>query len=305
MDVVVVGSLHLDVVVDAPHFPRVDETVAGTAVAYRFGGKGGNQAVAAARYGARTFMVGMVGDDQFGRQILAELDVAGVDREQVGITNGASGMSVAIVDDRGDYVAAVVSGVNASIRPDEIDVSSSAAVVLVQNEIDEAVNVAVAQELSDDATLVLNAAPARAIDATLLKRVDVLIVNRVEAESLVGSGSFNPPNPELVDRLAGLGPDRIVVTLGAEGAMLWTRAGGARILPAHTVSVVSTHGAGDNFIGALAAELATGKALEDSVHFAQTATALYISRTVDSRSTLTRDDIAALTNLKTTNAKPL
>ncbi len=130
-EVFVVGALHLDVVVDAPHLPALDETVVGSAVAYRFGGKGGNQAAAAARMGARVAMAGRVGRDAFGERLLAELDAAGVCRSQVLQGTGASGMSVAIVDQRGDYGAVIVSGVNREIRPEDVTVPNCAKVVLL------------------------------------------------------------------------------------------------------------------------------------------------------------------------------
>jgi ribokinase len=209
-EVFVVGALHLDVVVDAPHLPSLDETVVGTAVAYRFGGKGGNQAVAAARMGARVAMAGCVGRDRFGGMILAALDAAGVERGQVREVDGASGMSVAIVDAAGDYGAVIVSGVNREIG--RVAVPASARVVVLQNEVPEAVNVAVAAG-AGGCRVVLNAAPARAVAAELLARVDVLVVNRGEAAALAGT---EDPEAAAV-ALRALGPRVAVVTLGGEG----------------------------------------------------------------------------------------
>ncbi len=146
------------------------------------GGKGGNQAVAAARMGARVAMAGRVGRDRFGGMILAALDEAGVERSGVLEMDGASGMSVAIVDARGDYGAVIVSGVNREIGDVAVP---SAKVVVLQNEVPEAVNLAVA-EAAGDARVVLNAAPAREVDARLMARVDVLVVNRGEAAALAG-----------------------------------------------------------------------------------------------------------------------
>ena len=115
-DVIVCGSLHLDIMVDAPHLPRLDETAVGKAWRQVCGGKGGNQAVQAARHGAKTAMIGCVGEDDFGARLTANLDAAGVDRSGIGVDRRAgSGMSVAIVDKNGDYGAVIVSGANLAL----------------------------------------------------------------------------------------------------------------------------------------------------------------------------------------------
>jgi ribokinase len=284
-EVFVVGALHLDVVVDAPHLPSLDETVVGTAVAYRFGGKGGNQAVAAARMGARVAMAGCVGRDRFGGMILAALDAAGVERGQVREVDGASGMSVAIVDAAGDYGAVIVSGVNREIG--RVAVPASARVVVLQNEVPEAVNVAVAAG-AGGCRVVLNAAPARAVAAELLARVDVLVVNRGEAAALSGTEA---PEAAAV-ALRALGPRVAVVTLGGEGLVAASADGVAR-MAAPRVAVVSTHGAGDAFTGALAARLARGAALADALAFAQGAAALTVATHPDRRGDLTEEKVNA------------
>lgn len=123
-DVFVVGAL--DVAVESPHLPAVDETVVGRSVNYRFGGKGGNWAVAAARFGASVSMAGQVGKDRFGRQLLDELDSVGVDRSQVRASDGSSGMSVATIDSSGDCEAVIVSGVNSAIDARNVAVPTAA-----------------------------------------------------------------------------------------------------------------------------------------------------------------------------------
>lgn len=287
--VFVVGALHLDVVVDAPHLPGRDETVAGHSVAYRFGGKGGNQAVAAARMGARVAIAGAVGPDQFGAQILAALDTAGVDRTRVTTLPGASGMSVAIVEDNGDYGAVIVSGVNLLIDGETLALPGGPGVVMLQCEVPEAANLAVAERLPGDVLLILNAAPARPVDAALLARVDILVVNRVEAAGL--SGSDNPT--DAASALLALGPGTVIVTLGGEGLICATGDSLAS-QPAPRVSVISTHGAGDMFVGALAAELARGRTIHDALPFAQAAAALLVSTPPDRRRHLTRDAVEAM-----------
>jgi ribokinase len=284
-EVFVVGALHLDVVVDAPHLPSLDETVVGSAVAYRFGGKGGNQAVAAARMGARVAMAGRVGRDRFGEMILAALDEAGVERSGVLEVDGASGMSVAIVDARGDYGAVIVSGVNRAIG--EVAVPSAAKVVVLQNEVPEAVNLAVAAA-AGDARVVLNAAPARELPAALMARVDVLIVNRGEAAALAGVAD---PEAAAV-ALRTKGPGVVIVTLGGEGLVTASDAGVVR-MAAPRVEVASTHGAGDAFTGALAARIAGGDSLGEALRFAQGAAALTVATHPERRGELTDGKVRA------------
>jgi ribokinase len=284
-EVFVVGALHLDVVVDAPHLPALDETVVGSAVAYRFGGKGGNQAVAAAHMGARVAMAGRVGRDRFGEMIVAALDEAGVERSGVLDVPGASGMSVAIVDARGDYGAVIVSGVNREIG--DVTVPSAATVVVLQNEVPEAVNLRVAAA-AGDAQVVLNAAPAREIPSALMARVDVLVVNRGEAATLTAVGD---PEAAAV-ALRALGPRVVIVTLGGEGLVAASDTGVVR-MGAPKVEVVSTHGAGDAFTGALAARLAKGDGLAEALRFAQGAAALTVATAPDARGGLTQGKVRA------------
>src|SRR4051794_19034146 len=164
--IVVVGSLHYDIMVDAPDRPRKGETVTGHAWRPKFGGKGGNQAVAAARAGAEVRMAGAVGDDEFGRFLLGALGVGGVDASRVARLPGAgSGMSVAISDASGDYGAVIVSGANLLVDPSalaEPDLWRGAGALILQNEMPDAVNVAAARAArAAGATVCLNAAPYR------------------------------------------------------------------------------------------------------------------------------------------------
>ncbi|MEP6565788.1 MAG: PfkB family carbohydrate kinase, partial [Mesorhizobium sp.] len=172
--VTVFGSLHYDIMVDAPDRPRKGETVTGHAWQPKCGGKGGNQAVAAARAGMRAAMIGAVGDDDFGAALLANLDRTGVDRRFVRVAAGASsGMSVAIFDSGGDYGAVIVSGSNLTLGGDDIaaagEVVAQTAVLLLQNEVPEAANIAAARAVkAQGGRVVLNAAPARTLSAELI-----------------------------------------------------------------------------------------------------------------------------------------
>src|ERR1700674_3469693 len=190
--VVVLGSLHLDIMVHAPDRPKKGETLPGSAWGYKAGGKGGNQAVATAQFGARASMVGRGGDDDFGKRLLRHLMDAGVDAEYVYTDPEAgSGMSVAIIDAEGDYGAVIVSGANLRLSNKDLEearlVIRNAQVLVLQNEVLESINVAAAQLAKDDRIrVILNAAPARQLKPELATHVDVLVVNAVEAEMICG-----------------------------------------------------------------------------------------------------------------------
>src|SRR5579863_5450517 len=281
-DVIVCGSLHLDVMLHAPSLPRIDETVAGSRWESKCGGKGGNQAVRAAA-SARVAMIGRVGADDFGERLRANLTGRGVDAREVRIDEAAgSGMSAAIVREDGEYGAVIVSGANLAIDPNSIEPAwralGGARVLVLQNEIPEAVNVAAARAArGSGARVVLNAAPMRDMGAELLDLVDVLVVNRIEAEALAGRPVRDPP--EAVQALGKLGGERrdVIVTLGGAGAVAQPKGGPpATIVPA-PVKVVSTHGAGDCFIGTLAARLAAGDALIEAATAASAAAAAFVA----------------------------
>lgn len=293
-DVVVCGSLHYDIVVNAPRLPELDETLPGSAWQPVMGGKGRNQAVAAAKAGARTAMIGSLGRDDFGDRLRSDLVAAGVDGTSIATLDDAeTGMSVAIVDAAGDYGAVIVSGANLRIDPDtaarSLTMLGGAVVVLLQNEIPKAVNVAVAEAARETgARVVLNAAPARQRDGRLAARVDVLVVNRVEAEVLAGARIDSPGAALSAGRgLADNFPE-VVVTLGADGYVV---AGGDRAehFPAADVVPVSSHGAGDAFCGVLATSLAQGALLADGARIAADAAALWVATPVADRGTLRFD----------------
>ena len=194
--VCVVGSLHFDIMVRAPYLPRTGETLIGDAWWWKQGGKGANQAVAAARHGAAVRMVGCLGDDEFGARMRERLEASGVDLANVRTVAQGSGMSVAIQEDSGDYAAIVVSGANQQLDEGQIALSGAAIegsrVLLLQDEVAEAANVSAARVAHRaGAVVVLNAAPARPLGG-LAGLVDVLVVNAVEAEML-GGGPVDGP----------------------------------------------------------------------------------------------------------------
>lgn len=263
MTILVVGALHLDVVVRAPDIPGIDETATGSGVDYLFGGKGGNQALAAARLGADVHFAGRAGSDAFGDELRAQLAASDINTSQLQRDDGPSGMSTAIVNNAGDYCAVIVSAANLEIDPRDIEIPPDTSIVLLQNEIPHDVNLAIARKArAAGARVWLNAAPARVLCDDLLALVSLLIVNRVEAAFYAESTS----KPELLE------------TLGADGVDYK----GSRY-PAYDVAVSSTHGAGDMFVGALAASVAQGAMIEAAFPRAQAAAAWHVSTPVAER----------------------
>lgn len=284
------GSLHHDVIVEAAALPRVDQTLAGSSVRYAFGGKGGNQAAAAVRAGAECHMAGAVGSDDIAMTLRAALDAAGVRRSGVQTHPGPSGMSVAVSLPDGSYGAVIVSGANLLLRADAVQFPRDCAVLLLQSEIGEAANLALATHArAAGLRVVLNAAPARKVAPELLALTDLLVVNRGEAADLLGRPEAGIDAARAVEDLAGLGPAAVIVTLGSDGLVIGHQ-GRLTLQPARPVDVVSTHGAGDAFIGALAAEWARGADLEAASAYGQSAAGLHVSLPVDQRNTI--DDAA-------------
>lgn len=257
--VVVVGSLHHDIIVRADRQPLRGETLMGHEWFPKFGGKGGNQAVAAARLGAETHMIGAIGEDSFGDALIAGLDAAGVSRERVSRVATGSGMSVAMVDSEGDYSAIVVTGANAWLDPEEFDqttIFDRASILLVQNEIPAAVNLAAAQAARRAGAAVLwNAAPMRPDTDALIELVDLLIMNAVEAEQFCGQPVRSLDEAAEAARSICQAGTNTVVTVGAAGCAWATANGDEGSLPAERVENAQAHGAGDVFCGALAAHL--------------------------------------------------
>ena len=284
--VVVVGSLHLDVVVTAPRLPAPDETLMGEAVTLVCGGKGGNQAVAASRHGAPTAMLGRVGGDIFAASLVDNLREAGVDTSLIQRDEEAmSGLSVAVVGADGEYGAVVVSSANRQLSADGFAMPEGARVLVMQNEVPEAVNRAVAADArKGGATVVLNAAPMRPLSPEMLGLVDLLIVNRIEAEALLAVSIQGPRDALDAAAWAPAGFDgEIIITLGRDGLVHRDRRGKAQHHAVRPVSVVSAHGAGDVFVGALAARVAASAAMEDAIAAAQAAAARFVSTPLEER----------------------
>lgn len=282
MRVVVAGSLHYDIAVEGTAWPQKGETAVGQAWFPKLGGKGRNQAVAAQKAGAETHMIGRIGRDDFGRELLADLR-----RRNIGTayltesTERGSGMSVALFDPSGDYRAVIVSGANLELATAPLPPSSfwtDATVLVLQNEVPEAANSALARAARQAGVqVILNAAPYRPISADMRALIDILVVNAPEAAAL--GGIAEPVTLEEAETAAArLAQDypSVIVTAGGAGAAFCGR-GSTMALPARRVAVVNTHGAGDAFVGALAASLAAGRSMATALEAATGAAALLIS----------------------------
>lgn len=285
--VVVVGSANLDLVVTAPALPRPGETVLGGNFTTVPGGKGANQAVAAARAGARVGFIGAVGQDSFAQPQRDSLAAAGVDVSRLRTVPGPSGVALIAVDDAAENLIVVAPGANAALTtlstPDR-DAIAAADVLLCQLEIPlSAVAEAAATARAAGTVVVLNAAPARTLPGEVLDVVDVLVVNEGEAEVLAG----RPAAPE---DLLDLVP-RVVMTLGARGAAYADRDGVRLEVPAPRVDAVDTTAAGDAFTGALAVAWAEGRPVERALHWACAAGAVCARRPGASSALPTRAEI--------------
>ncbi len=255
-DVVVVGSLNRDYLLEVQARPLPGETVTGAKVTVESGGKGANQAAAAARTGAAAHLIGRVGDDDAGAALIASLRDAGVETANVIVSpSEPTGSAFITVTPDGENSIIVASGANALLGSGDLlagkSTLASAGVLLLQLEVpDEAIEAAV-HLAAPETFVVLNASPYRALSRTVMERVDVLLINGLEARQLLGDDG----NLDEAAAFDDLGPRLTVVTLGGAGARAYV---GGRILAcaAAPADVVDTTGAGDAFAGALGAWLA-------------------------------------------------
>lgn len=302
--VIVVGSVNVDLVVTVERLPAAGETVTGGAFARHHGGKGGNQAVAAARLGARVAFVGAVGDDAFGAEARAALIAEGVDCSGLETLPGSStGVALILVDARAENEIAVASGANAELTPDAVRQALARLapepgdVVLVGAEIPLAAGAAaLAAGRSVGAVTMLNPAPATGIGSALLAAADIVTPNRTEVRQLAegiaarsGRTRTSGADAERWAReLLASGPEgpgvrrAVIVTLGVAGSLVVERlasdAPAVTDVPAHRVDAVDTTGAGDTFSGALAAAVAEGRPLAAAARWAGAAAALATTR---------------------------
>ncbi len=278
--VTVVGSLNMDLVARSPRIPRPGETILGGEFRTALGGKGANQAVAAARMGGQVSMVGRVGSDAFAQSLLDGLAADGIDHAYVmRDPEAATGVALIVVDDRGENSIVVASGANMRLSPADVDAAEAAIavadVLLLQLEVPLGVVVRAAEVgRAHGATVILNPAPACLLPPELLSLIDVLIPNESETALLTHLPVGNRVEIEAAAlALRGLGVDTVVLTLGEQGALLVEK-GKQEFVPAFEVTPVDTTAAGDAFVGGFAVALAEGRSLADAVRWGNAAGAL-------------------------------
>jgi ribokinase len=296
--IVVIGSANTDLVVRVAALPRPGETVLGGEFASVGGGKGANQAVAAARAGGRTTFVAKLGSDAFGDAAVAAFAADGIDTRFVTRAAGPSGVAFILIDSRGENCIAVASGANDLLAPADIDAAreaiAAADVVLVQLEIPlETVQHAVAVAKAAGRLVILNPAPARPLDAEILRGIDLITPNETEAELLCGVTITDAASAAAAaDRLRALGPANAIVTLGPQGCLVADATGRTHV-DGHAVTAIDTVAAGDVFNGCLAVALGEGLDLAAAARFANAASAIAVTRAGAQASAPWRHEILA------------
>lgn len=275
--IIVFGSINLDLIFNLPHIPAPGETVLGPSTRIEPGGKGANQAVAAARDGARVIMAGSVGRDALGDVALAMLRAAGVNLDRVGLVAESTGCAAISVDPAGNNAISVGSGANLSSRASQVEdaVLGSDTTVVLQMEVQAAKTAAlIARAKVRGARIVLNLAPAAALPEDALRAVDVLVVNETEAAWLGRHLDCEATARAVRDRLGGVS---VVLTRGGKGAEV---AGSEDVWhePAEAVDAIDTTAAGDCFVGVMAHRLDRGETLRAAVRRATIAAAVCCTR---------------------------
>ncbi|MBV7497937.1 ribokinase [Pseudomonas sp. PDM24] len=297
--VVVIGSLNMDLVTRAPRLPRGGETLIGQSFATVSGGKGANQAVAAARLGAQVSMVGCVGNDAYGEALREALLAEQIDCQAVSTVEDSSGVALIVVDDNSQNAIVIVAGANGALTPEVIDrfdaVLQAADVIICQLEVPDAtVGHALKRGRELGKTVILNPAPAsRPLPADWYAAIDYLIPNESEASALSGLPVDSLSTAETAAaRLIAMGAGKVIITLGSQGSLF---ADGQRFehFPAAKVKAVDTTAAGDTFVGGFAAALAAGKSEADAIRFGQVAAALSVTRAGAQPSIPTLSDVQA------------
>lgn len=289
------GSCNMDLVAYVDRYPPLGETVMGDRFVTVPGGKGANQAIAAARAGGRVTMIGAVGRDDFGRQLRETLDDAGVDLELLRTVEGPTGTAHITVDAHGGNAIVVIASANATmldLTPADVRAIEEADVLVMQLELPLEIVTAGARTARRAGTrVVLTPAPVRDLPEELLGDVDLMLANEYEAVQLAGGAGADGPRQALSGLLAKV--RAAVVTLGAEGCVHGARGGTPTPMPAAPVTAVDTTAAGDCFAGALTVALAEGRPVAEALRWATAASGLAVGRRGASSSMPERTEVEA------------
>lgn len=276
-DILVVGSLNADLVVRAPHFPQPGETISGDDLKIIPGGKGANQAVAAARHGANVAMLGRVGKDSFGPFLLDSLKSNQVDITNVHVDDSATGTAIIVVDSSGQNSIVLSAGANGKVSPADVDHASvlSPSLILLQLEIPMLTVLHTAHYAKqNNIRVILNPAPAKPLPDELIALTDFIIPNETELSLLTGVEVKDIPSAEQAAKiLLDRGAKNVVVTLGSNGS-LFVSSTQVTHVSAYKVNVIDTTAAGDAFIGGFASALLRGIEIEEAVKYANACGAL-------------------------------
>ncbi|MFZ9859396.1 MAG: ribokinase [Roseiflexaceae bacterium] len=301
MRIVVFGSINMDLVVRAPHIPTPGETILGSDFVMVPGGKGANQAVAAARLGAHVYMVGAVGDDGFGPQLRQSLADAGVDITYVRQSDAASGVALITVDDKGENSIVVASGANMRLPADILDsldlALQQANILLLQLEVPLDLVITAARLAKKRGVMVIldpAPAPAKPLPVELMQSIDVITPNESETIALTG---IQPDDIEhtlqAATTLHQLGVPNVIIKRGGQG-VLWSNGNKSIAQPAFVVPVVDTVAAGDSFNGSLATALAEQQYWGDALRFAAASAAISVTRSGAQQAMATRSEVVDL-----------
>jgi ribokinase len=296
--ITVIGSTNVDMITQLDHLPAVGESVTGGTFMQTFGGKGANQAVAAARAGGQVTFLTALGEDNYAQLCIDNYRRDGIDTSSVVIKKGvATGVALIMFDQQGRNYLAVASGANFAMTPADVDAAVSAirgsAMLVMQNEISppaalRAIEIAHAAGVP----VMFNYAPVSGIPVPVSAKMKYLVVNENEASQLTGGMEVasEAQVKAAARKLRSMGPETVIITLGAEGSYMLAREQELRV-PPHKVSAVDTTAAGDTYCGALAVALLEGRGLAEAVQFATAASAISVTRMGAQPSIPKRDEI--------------
>jgi ribokinase len=295
--IVVIGSSNVDLIMKMDHLPEKGETVTDADFFQVYGGKGANQAVAAARAGGNVAFVNCVGEDAYTPQMVKNYRNDGIDTTCVFQEKDiASGHALILIGDEGKNYISVAPGANYKLTPNKIDeaiaIINDAAIIVMQYEIPEAtIKYVIDLANSKGIPVLWNFAPARAFDLSYIPKVTILVLNEVEAGFLAQMTVENETDAEKAAKiLINKGVEKVIITLGSKGAFVMTKTEKVQV-PAYKVNAVDTTAAGDTFCGAYAVALVEGKSLKECLQFASAAAAISVTRMGAQPSAPTREKI--------------